>query len=62
MSRTNAVKRAVLLLSSLFAMILPATAQAKTVTVESGKFWTVTDSSGTDLGPAQNVCRFAAAP
>ena len=54
--------KAVLLVASLFMFALPATVQAKTLTIVSDKNWMVFDSNGLQLGNAQHVCRDKEAP
>jgi len=61
MTKTSTMMK-VLLVASLFTLVLPNTVQAKTVTITSDKYWTVTDPNGLELGNAQNVCRFTGAP
>jgi hypothetical protein len=46
----------------LLALALGAPAEAKTITISSGKYWTVTNAAMADLGNAQNVCRYPTAP
>lgn len=62
MKRTITMMKSLFLVTSLFTFVLPVTVQAKTITIASDKYWTVTDSNGVELGNAQNVCRFTGAP
>jgi hypothetical protein len=61
MKRTRTLVSA-LLMTALIAFALPATVQARVLIITSNKYWTVADATGTDLGNAQEVCRFAGAP
>src|SRR5438132_503306 len=54
--------KALLLVASLFACALPIDARAVTVNIVSDTNWTVSDTNGSYLGNAQNVCLNAMAP
>lgn len=61
MKRISTTKE-LLLVALLFTFVLPTTVLARTITVASDKHWKVTDSTGLELGNAQNICRFTGAP
>lgn len=42
--------------------LLPIAVQARTLTLASDSYWSVTDSQGQELGNAQNLCRYPGAP
>ena len=61
MKRTSIVIKAIQL-ASLLPFTLPADAQSVTTNVHSDGTWTVSDTNGSYLGNAQNVCLNATAP
>ena len=61
MERTSIVIKAIQL-ASLLPFTLPAAAQSVTTNVHSDSTWTVSDTNGSYLGNAQNVCLNATAP
>ena len=61
MKRTSIIIKAIQL-ASLLPFTLPASAQAVTTNVYSDSTWTVSDTNGSYLGNAQNVCLNATAP
>jgi hypothetical protein len=62
MKRTSMMMKAILLVASLFTCALAMDARAVTINIVSDTTWTVSDSNGTDLGNAQNVCLNATTP
>lgn len=62
MNRTSMMMKAILLVALLFTFALPIDVHAVTINIVSDTTWTVSDSNGTDLGNAQNVCLNATAP
>src|SRR5262249_44811210 len=62
MQRTSMTIKVLRLGVALLPFALPVMSQAAPYNVVSGTFWEVSDSAGTPLGNAQNVCLQATAP